>query len=432
MDPCYPSVPLWLHNCHGLDASALAPCQLERQSGVSLAEAFAAAQGMEIPCDEIRGLPGQLEGQLLRISDASNFVHIPLRMCEISSAGFPTAFCPHMSVIVVVPPLNEMGLQGTIVAGAESAGQHVWYMFTDGSMHILEVMEHFGMAGCVRDDLKVYAQCTDGVIGEGSYAQVFGMQCWDSSQVAVKRMNHPLDIPALHREVSLLLHVQPHKYIICFRGIFWDGTVEPPTLDFVFDMAPNKDIFNKVVGSGIMEEDMARPIFCGILLGLEHIHSFNIIHRDIKAENILLLQDYTPVITDFGLATELTDEEQMARRCGSLGYVAPEVCLGTAYGAKVDIFGAGVVLYFMVSKELPFISNKDRAATMRKTVKCVLHLHRPPFGEKTSRFRSLVRQLLAKAEEERPSAHEALEHSWFSGDVGGPELLEMAEPPDEG
>eukprot|EP00747_Dinoflagellata_sp_TGD_P061799 gnl/TRDRNA2_/TRDRNA2_152678_c0_seq3.p1 gnl/TRDRNA2_/TRDRNA2_152678_c0~~gnl/TRDRNA2_/TRDRNA2_152678_c0_seq3.p1 ORF type:complete len:433 (+),score=59.73 gnl/TRDRNA2_/TRDRNA2_152678_c0_seq3:35-1333(+) len=432
MDPCYPPVPLWLHSCHGVEVSSLVPCTLERTSGVSNAEAFVNAQGLEIPTEELRGLSVQLEGQLLRVGDEHNSVHIPLMMCEISSAGFPTAMFPYMSVIVLVPPLNGMGLLGTIIAGQESAGQTGWYMFTDGSRHIMEVMEHFSIAGCVRDDLKAYAQCTEGVIGEGAYAQVLGMQCWDSSAVAVKRMNHPMDVAALQREVSLLIHVQPHKHIICFRGIFFDGTVEPPTLDFVFDMAPNKDIFNKVVREGCLSEDTTRPIFCGILLGLEHLHSFNIIHRDIKAENILLLQDYTPVITDFGLATELTDEEQMARRCGSLGYVAPEVCLGTAYGAKVDIFGAGVVLYFMVSKELPFISNKDRAATMRKTVKCVLHLHRPPFGEKTSRFRSLVRQLLAKAEEERPSAHEALEHSWFSGDVGGPELLEMAEPPDEG
>ena len=64
------------------------------------------------------------------------------------------------------------------------------------------------------------------------------------------------------------------------------------------------------------------------------------VHRDVKTENILL-QGAEPLVADFGLACEHRDAAQMKRRCGSAGFVAPEVCLGEPYGYKVDTFGAG-------------------------------------------------------------------------------------------
>lgn len=122
------------------------------------------------------------------------------------------------------------------------------------------------------------------------------------------------------------------------------------------------------------------------------------------------------MLADFGLACRITDEQQMSRRCGSAGFVAPEVCLGTPYDCKVDNFGAGVVLYFMLSRETPFSSpDRDSAATMRKTVKCSLHLQRPPFDSMTSRLRNILRQLICKSQDDRLTAAAALEHSWIVG-----------------
>lgn len=63
-------------------------------------------------------------------------------------------------------------------------------------------------------------------------------------------------------------------------------------------------------------------------------------HRDVKTENVLLKGE-VPLVADFGLACKSSDAVQMARRCGSAGFVAPEVCLGERYDYKVDTFGAG-------------------------------------------------------------------------------------------
>jgi serine/threonine protein kinase len=214
--------------------------------------------------------------------------------------------------------------------------------------------------------------------------------------------------------VATLLDVNNHKHVVAFHGLFWHTDSQGPRLSVVFECASHGDLLHKVLKYGTMTEITARPIFGGIVKGLAHIHSHGIVHRDVKAENILLKRDDLALLADFGLATWTSDEAQMARRAGSPGYVAPEICLGTPYCVKVDIFGIGVVLYFTLSKEMPFTSrDRDAATTMRKTVKCSLHLHRPPWDTMSSRLRNILRQMICRTAEERLSADGVLEHPWM-------------------
>ena len=80
-----------------------------------------------------------------------------------------------------------------------------------------------------------------------------------------------------------------------------------------------------------------------------------IVHRDVKAENIVLSEHGAAVLSDFGIAARLTDQEAMGQRCGSPGYAAPELLTPKErYCEKVDVFAVGVVLYFLLSCMLPF------------------------------------------------------------------------------
>ena len=83
---------------------------------------------------------------------------------------------------------------------------------------------------------------------------------------------------------------------------------------------------------------------------VSHLHHEGIVHRDLKPENLILASkenDYALKIADFGLASEIKTGENLFLRCGSPGYVAPELLEDQGYNTKADIFSAGIILYVM-------------------------------------------------------------------------------------
>merc|ERR1719311_1566362 len=93
------------------------------------------------------------------------------------------------------------------------------------------------------------------------------------------------------------------------------------------------------------------------------------VHRDVKTENVLLSSRFDVKLADFGLACLTSDEEQMARRCGSPGYVSPEIISANAYTCNTDCFSAGVILYFILRLKMPFLGS-NLASIMRRTLDC--------------------------------------------------------------
>lgn len=94
-------------------------------------------------------------------------------------------------------------------------------------------------------------------------------------------------------------------------------------------------------------------MFC-ILSGLAHLHSKQIIHRDIKLENILIYDYPNCVIVNF-YNSEIF--KPSLKKCGTPGYVAPEIFHSDYYDSKVDIFSAGVIFYYLIYGILPFESD---------------------------------------------------------------------------
>lgn len=409
---------LWLHRCHGVQDNSLQPFPVKRGIGNSVAEAFAAEADSS---ENMLGVECRFEDFDLIVgpSKEGGVVLSALFMAEVSCAPFPSRCWPDMAVVAIIPPSNGMALRGTAVAGEGCGGTVGWFIILQGYAAAHDVIDRLSMLGSLRQDLdQAFSLAGEGdcVIGEGAYATVYTMQARDSTFVAVKQMNTTTDCESVEREVRALLELQKHEYVIGFRGLFWRTEMEQCKFSAVFELATCGDLLYKILQTGALTESTARPLFTGITHGLKHIHAHQIVHRDIKTENILLKTDTCPVVADFGLACWITDREQMSRRCGSPGFVAPEVCLGTPYDFKVDTFGAGVILFFMLSKEMPFSSpDRDSAATMRKTVKCSLHLHRPPWDTMTSRLRNVLRQLICKSQTDRLDAPATLEHSWVTG-----------------
>lgn len=119
----------------------------------------------------------------------------------------------------------------------------------------------------------------------------------------------------------------------------------------VFDHIAGRNLQELLTSNIKLQKNQIYLIIKGIATGLEYIHHLKIIHRDIKVENIFFTNDdyYHPIIADFGLATSEDQLEYPFPRCGTPGYVAPEILnfksTNDKYTCISDIFGLGVIYH---------------------------------------------------------------------------------------
>lgn len=119
-------------------------------------------------------------------------------------------------------------------------------------------------------------------------------------------------------------------------------------LILIFELMEGGDLYNKIKKNKFTEKQ-AWHIFLQLIKGLNFLHLKGVIHRDIKLENILLSDHSdTPVakIADFSLA-EFYKHKSLTVKCGTPGFMAPEIFNNEVYDERVDIFGAGIILYIM-------------------------------------------------------------------------------------
>ena len=117
-------------------------------------------------------------------------------------------------------------------------------------------------------------------------------------------------------------------------------------------------------------ENSASMLMLNLLSALDYLHQNQIVHRDIKLENILMVDpadDTKILLADFGLCSDV-DGAYLQSKCGSPGYMAPELIHGPDYGTKVDIFSAGIILYILLAGVAPF-PGKNEDEVLRRNIK---------------------------------------------------------------
>jgi serine/threonine protein kinase len=125
----------------------------------------------------------------------------------------------------------------------------------------------------------------------------------------------------------------------------------------VSEFCPNGDLYNFVVRANGLPEDIAIFLFKKIVEGAIFMHDKGIAHRDLKPENILLTKTCVPKIGDFGLIkkTSSLHLERLQTKCGTMGFMAPEICSKAFYnGDKTDTFALGVILFQLITCKMPF------------------------------------------------------------------------------
>ncbi|XP_061409193.1 testis-specific serine/threonine-protein kinase 6-like isoform X3 [Lethenteron reissneri] len=201
-------------------------------------------------------------------------------------------------------------------------------------------------------------------LGEGTYSKVkFATSEQHQRDVAIKvidRRKLPPDFEEkfLPREVDLLrsLHhqniVEVLQLIEGCRGYIF----------FVMELAQS-DLLRLMQERGSLDQRTARGIFTELCSAVHYLHQMHVAHRDVKCENVLLVDGLHVRLTDFGFARQFQMdlahpgclEELSKTYCGSAAYTSPEVLLGTPYDPRLlDLWSLGVVLFIMVTGYMPF------------------------------------------------------------------------------
>lgn len=255
------------------------------------------------------------------------------------------------------------------------------------------------------------------------------------TQVAVKCLKPPADSSdskirtwkkAMRSEIGCLADCRGHPNITTLVAAFYsdqvlgmpdaanDGTTSLPehnhgllNFNIVLGFCPNGDLFDLLERSWPLPLKQSLHIMTGLFSALEHMHSMGYLHRDVKAENVLLGSEGQAVLADFGIAAHVDDAEAMKTFRGTPGYAAPEIVNSETFGFPVDIFSAGVLFYRVLSNKMPF-PGENSNAILRKTSSCKIKFDRQSFGECDGCLHFLLRLLLQKDPAMRPKSSHAL------------------------
>uniref|UniRef100_A0A1I8HS91 phosphorylase kinase n=2 Tax=Macrostomum lignano TaxID=282301 RepID=A0A1I8HS91_9PLAT len=219
------------------------------------------------------------------------------------------------------------------------------------------------------------------------------------------------------KELRILRLVQGHANIILLHDHFETEAY----IFFVFEICPHGELFehlNKVVR---MSEKRTRGVMRQLLDALEFLHSRQIVHRDIKAENILLDAEMSVKLTDFGFATEVETDDCLTDLCGTPSYLSPEILVVNmyesrsirVYGRPVDMWASGVLMYTLLVGSPPFW-HRRQMTMLRMIMEGRFSLDTPEWEEVSEAAKSLIASLLRVDPGQRLTSVQALAHPFFA------------------
>lgn len=178
------------------------------------------------------------------------------------------------------------------------------------------------------------------------------------------------------------------------------------------------ELFERITADGyVMSESEVINYMRQICEGIKHMHERNIIHLDVKPENIMCqTRESTNIkLIDFGLATKLDPNEVVKISTGTAEFAAPEIVEREPVGFYTDMWAVGVLSYVLLSGLSPFAGEND-VATLKNVKACDWDFDEDAFRHISEEGKDFIRRLLVKNKEKRLTAHECLLHPWLTGD----------------
>ncbi|KAL4656358.1 MAP/microtubule affinity-regulating kinase 3 isoform X5 [Arapaima gigas] len=261
------------------------------------------------------------------------------------------------------------------------------------------------------------ASCTDEQPHIGNYRLLKTIGKGNFAKVKLAR--HILTGRELFREVRIMKILNHPNIVKLFEVIETEKT-----LYLVMEYASGGEVFDYLVAHGRMKEKEARAKFRQIVSAVQYCHQKHIVHRDLKAENLLLDADMNIKIADFGFSNEFTLGNKLDTFCGSPPYAAPELFQGKKYdGPEVDVWSLGVILYTLVSGSLPF--DGQNLKELRERV--LRGKYRIPFYMSTD-CENLLKRFLVLNPAKRGTLEQIMKDRWINAGCEDDELKPFVEP----
>ena len=288
------------------------------------------------------------------------------------------------------------------------------------------------------------------LIGQGAFGKVnIGLNVLSGRVVAIKSFNknkltiNSENMKKIMYETNLMQKLN-HPNITKILEMFEDDKF----ILIIMEYINGGNLFSFVKKRRKLSEKISKFLFRQIILGIKHIHSKNIVHRDIKLENILIDLNNRIKICDFGIGVILNSEDELLYdQCGTPMYMAPEILLSSnkkGYkGFPVDVWSAGIALYIMLSGTLPFNIKKNKSGNLKKNIEnsdnsensdendddislsnnnnynlqySIVHKKPKRIEKISNEARDLLQGLLNKDPNKRLTIDEILNHPWLKSE----------------